>query len=319
LFGSNDTVTGIDLGAGSVKLARARAGRGVRRLLNAGVVDLPSGDDSGNWADRAGQALRKLLEEQKLGPRDLGRVLVAVSGPSVHLRQIDMPPLSDEELKAAVKFESRQHLPLDNLGEAAVDCQVIERRTGDKPGMSVLLVGAPENLIRSRLKVLNAAGVDPEVVDAAPLALLNALDGADPEALAKERTVALLDLGHSATTIVFARKGGVVYSRPLTVAGKAATADALASAFRETANFYAQMNERRTVDQVYLSGGGAADAARREALAAALGVPVTLLDATRRLTYSPGRGQTPTTDELAAEAPRLAVALGLLYWGDGGV
>jgi Tfp pilus assembly PilM family ATPase len=105
LFGSNDTVTGIDLGASSVKLARARAGRGVRRLLNAGVVDMPVGGDSGNWAERAGQALRTLLEEQKLGARDLGRVLVSVSGPSVHLRQIDMPPLSDEELKAAVKFE----------------------------------------------------------------------------------------------------------------------------------------------------------------------------------------------------------------------
>jgi Tfp pilus assembly PilM family ATPase len=167
--------------------------------------------------------------------------------------------------------------------------------------------------------VLNDVGVDPEVVDVAPLALLNALEGAEPEALGPERTVALLDLGHSATTLVFARKGGVVYSRPLTVVGKAATADALASAFRETANFYAQMNERRPVDRMYLTGGGAADAARRSSLAEALGISVTVLDAARRLTYSPGRGQTPTTEQLAAEAPRLAVALGLIYWGDGGV
>lgn len=325
LFDSREAITGIDLGASGVKLARARAGKGIRRLLNVGVSDFPS-DDAGTWAEKAGASLRALLADQRLNPRDLGRVLVAVSGPSVHLRQVEMPALSDSELRSSLRYEARQHLPLENLGEAALDCQIIDAVAKETGGtQSVLMVGAPDALVQSRIQVLNSAGIDPEVVDVAPLALLNALEGSDPEALAPGRTVAIADLGCSASTFVFSRRGGAVYSRSVAPfdeangGGKSGGADGLAQAFRETSQFYAQMNERRTVDHLYLSGGGALNGELAAALSDRLGLPVTVLDATRRLAYSPGREQTPKVADLAAQAPRLAVALGLLFWGDGGV
>ena len=195
MFDSRESITGIDLGAAGVKLARARAGKGIRRLLNVGLADFPS-EGAGSWAEKAGIALRGLLADQGLKPRDLGRVLVAVSGPSVHLRQVEMPVLSETELRSSLRYEARQHLPLENLGEAALDCQVIEgmaREEGSK--QSVLMVGAPDSLVQSRIQVLNGAGIDPEVVDVAPLALLNALEGSDPEAMVPGRTVAIADLG----------------------------------------------------------------------------------------------------------------------------
>jgi len=325
LFDSRESMTGIDLGASGVKLARARAGKGIRRLLNVGVVDFAT-DATGSWADKAGAALRELLVDQGLKPRDLGRVLVAVTGPSVHLRQVEMPALSDSELRASLRYEARQHLPLENLGDAALDCQVMDAVSKDAGGsQSVLMVGAPNTLVQSRIQVLKNAGIDPEVVDAAPLALLNALEGSDPDAMASGRTVAVADLGSSASTFIFSRRGGAVYSRSVAPAdrgnggGKSGGADGLAQAFRETSQFYAQMNERRPVDQLYLAGGGALDVELAAALADRLDLPVAVLDATRRLAYSPGRDQNPKVTELAALAPRLAVALGLLFWGDGGV
>jgi len=320
LFDSRESITGIDLGAAGVKLARARAGKGIRRLLNVGLADFPS-EGAGSWAEKAGIALRGLLADQGLKPRDLGRVLVAVSGPSVHLRQVEMPVLSETELRSSLRYEARQHLPLENLGEAALDCQVIEgmaREEGSK--QSVLMVGAPDSLVQSRIQVLNGAGIDPEVVDVAPLALLNALEGSDPEAMVPGRTVAIADLGHSASTLVFNRRGGAVYSRSVAAIDNGNSGGKeLAQAFRETAQFYAQMNERRTIDQLYLTGGGALIEDLSVALADRLKLPVAVLDATRRLAYSPGRGQKLEEAELSAQAPRLAVALGLLFWGDGGV
>jgi len=43
----------------------------------------------------------------------------------VDARQVEMPSLSEAELRSSLRYEARQHLPLENLGEAALDCQVI--------------------------------------------------------------------------------------------------------------------------------------------------------------------------------------------------
>lgn len=318
MFSTQEAVTGIDLGSSGIKLVRARTGRGLRRLLNAAVADLPEG--AGSWPEAATTALRQLLDQQGLKPRDLGQVLAAVSGPSVHLRQVEMPALSETELRTSLRYEARQHLPIENIADAALDCQVIHRSEEGKGNQSVLMVGAPDALVQSRIKVLAAAGIEPEVVDAAPLALLNALEGAEPEAMAPGRTVAVLDLGASAATLVLARKGGVVYARSLAIPSRTGTPPAgLVPAVRETVQFFAQMNERRPVDLLFVCGGGATDGSVARELGGPLGLPVKVLDATRRLTYSPARGQTPGSEELAALSPRLAVALGLLYWGDGSV
>jgi type IV pilus assembly protein PilM len=270
------------------------------------------------WADAASAALGGLLRELKLKPRDLGRVIVAVSGNGVHLRQVEMPALSEKELRSSLRYEARQHLPLDNFGAAALDCQVLSPPASNGGTQTVLMVGAPDQLVASRVKVLKSVGIDPEIVDAAPLALINALEGSDPGGLPAGRTVAVVDLGASSSTLVFLRRGGVVYTRHVPVAA-GAPASSVVSAFRETANFYSQMNERRVVDQVYLAGGGALVEGFQADLARQLGLPVALLDATRGLTYAPPKGQGIPADQLSAMAPRFGVALGMLYWGDGRV
>jgi Tfp pilus assembly PilM family ATPase len=315
LFDSRDTMTGIDLGTRSVKLARAQGGKGSRKLLSAGLAELAG---EGDWEEASAAALGKLLADLGLKPRDLGRVIVAVSGKSVHLRQVEMPALSETELKSSLRYEARQHLPLENFGEAALDCQVLAPPAPGAATQSVLMVGAPDELVKSRVKVLGAVGIEPEIVDAAPLALVNVLEASDPDALAPGRTVAILDIGASSSTFVFLRRGGVVYTRHVAAAA-GGPVPALASAFRETANFYGQLNERRPVDQVVLAGGGALTPGFKEELARQLGLSVSVLDAARGLTYAPAKGHGIPAEDLAGLSPRLGVALGMLYWGDGSV
>lgn len=346
-------MTGIDLGTRGVKLVRARAGGRAGKLLNAGIGEI-SATGPDEWPAAAARALATLLREQKLKPRDLGRVAAAVSGPAVHLRQVDLPPLGDAELRTSLKYEARKHLPLENPAEAALDCQILSRPAGDQP-MSVLLVGTAEALVQSRVEVLKKVGIDPEIVDAAPLALLNGLHGQPDGNGHPWDTAAVFDLGAASTTIVMARRGGVVYSRSLPLSGDAlldavarstaaadreaaenekrrgmepgapgaATlrghAEALAGAFRETAQFYSLMNERRKVDRIFLAGGDALLPGIDRLLGDSLGVPVSKLDLTEALNYSPAETGHFSREHLHHVAPRLAVALGLLYWGDNNV
>ena len=314
MFDMRDTTTGIDLGTRGLKLVRGQGAKGSRRLLNAAAVEL---EGETEWSAGSKAALAALLKAQHLKPRDLGRVIVAVSGKSVHLRQVEMPTLSEKEVRSSLRYEARQHLPLENLGEAALDCQVIGP-IGDGATQSVLMVGVPNELVKDRVRVLESVGIEPHIVDAAPLSLVNALEGSHPEALPTGRTVAILDIGGASSTFVFLRPGGVVYTRHVSVTAESPVAS-LASAFRETANFFGQMNERRPVDQVYLAGGGALVTGAKDELARQLGLSVALLDATQGLTYAPPKGSGLTAEALSAQAPRFAVALGMLYWGDGRV
>lgn len=320
MFASSEAMTGIDLGAASVKLVRVRRGREIERLLNVGVAEITAASPAG-WAEEAPRALRRLLDEQGLRPRDLGPVHAAVSGPSVHLRQVEMPSMSADELRAALRYESRKHLPLDTMGESAVDCHVLERPPGPAGSQAVLVVGAPEALVQSRVRALGSVGIEPELVDVAPLAALNALEWAEPGLVRSDRTLAVIDLGASAVVMTFARDNGVVYSRSLrpVTGGVDAMAAGIEPAFRETAAFYAQMNERREIDRVFLCGGGALTEGLSGRLAGMLGLPVAPLDASRRLIYSPARNMDRPAERLAVLSPRLAVAVGLLSRIDGHV
>lgn len=341
MFATTGAVTGVDLGSRNVKLVRARRNRAGDKLLDACVEELPPTTPD-TWESEAAKALGRILKSQKLSRRELGRVAVAVSGAAVHLRQVDLPALTDSELKASMKYEARKHLPLEGGTENALDCQVVDRPAG-APRMSVLFAGAPDGLIKSRVKILERAGIEPEIVDVAPLALLNGLYAQPGWKDGDPSTVALMDLGASAATIVMSRRGGVVYSRTVAVPGPEvsrpdaagdmpesaspgimpealdAYARALALALRETAQFYASMNARRPVETIHLAGGNALLPGLDRKLSELLGLPVSLLDLTRSLHYSPPDSRHLSPEALHRTAPQLAVALGLLYWGNGDV
>jgi type IV pilus assembly protein PilM len=311
LFSAKAAATGIDIGASSVKLVRARAGVRPERILNAAIEPIPPGSES--WPAAAAGSLSLLLRRLKLHRGDLGRVSLAVSGAAVSLKQVDLPVLSDTELRKSLKYEARKHLTLENPALSAVDCQVLSS-SGET--MSVLFAGAPEELVESRVRILDQAGIEPEVVDVASLAILNGLyaqTDLDPGA-----TLAVIDMGSSAVTITMDRRNGPIYTRTLPalngdemweVAGR------LSTAFEETAQFFSSMNERRPVDRVFLAGGGALTPGLEDHLASQMGLPVSTMDLTRGLNYSPTGSGDLSRQELNRLAPQMTVAVGLLYWG----
>jgi type IV pilus assembly protein PilM len=190
LFSATSAATGIDIGTSCIKLVRRRTGGKIEKVLNAGLE--PISPDADAWAAHAAESLHRLLKRLKLQRKDLGRVSLAVSGASVSLKQVDLPALSDAELRNSLKYEARKHLTLENPGQSALDCQVLSR-SGEK--MAVIFAGAPEELVESRVRILDRAGIEPEIVDVAPLAILNGLysrSGIDPG-----ETIAIIDLGSS--------------------------------------------------------------------------------------------------------------------------
>lgn len=256
------TSTGIDLGTRAVKVVRFTGGEKHGRVTHAGALDLESGEATGNDLRRLqGEGLVRLLEQLKLKRRALGRLVVGISGSHVTMAEADLPPLSERELRKALPFESRKHLFLDAMKDPVLDCQILARTAGENPEIRVLFVAASREERDAVLAVLRIAGLDPDVVDALPLAYMNALAAQVPPS-PDGPALAILDLGFRRAGFYVCHPDGAVVCRELAAGipnGDAEVREYAADLSRlvnETAVFF-RGRHRREIDRVHLAGGGA--------------------------------------------------------------
>lgn len=102
-------------------------------------------------------------------------VVSALPGDVVTHRVLVLPFSDRKRLDQTVPFELETQLPFE-LDDAVVDYQVLGR---DGDAAVVLAAFAPKSAVRDHLAALAGAGLDPRVVDLAPLAAVNVLRLAD--------------------------------------------------------------------------------------------------------------------------------------------
>jgi type IV pilus assembly protein PilM len=344
LLSRRGAVTGIDVGRQAIKLVRLEnGGADPLRLTHWGVEELAPDREVSPRVQA--EALRRLMSRLRLRPRALGRVAAAVGGQDVHLRQVALPRLAPEDLRKALPYEARKHLPLEGIAHPYVDCQIlngIPRRDPANDTQDVLLVATSRETRNRILETLTQAGVDPEVLDAQPLPAVNAILDTCPGD--EDGWVIVLDVGAGSTTLAAVLPDGSFYSRSLDFTGGGLTRSleralgverpeaeilkrelgkdaeeggsvvqdhlrGLTSGVIETVRFLGVRRRQSPVSRIFLCGGGTLLPGLRDWLAAALHVPVEYPDPFQDLPVS---GRRPD----AIEIPWLVGALGLARWWD---
>jgi general secretion pathway protein L len=135
-------------------------------------------------------------------------VVTTLPANTVTHRILTLPFHDRKRLDQTVPFELETHLPFE-LEDGVVDYQVLGT---DGQSTIVLAALAPKTAVRAHLEALAAAGLDPRVVDLAPLTVLNVLRMGNAE---HERAAALLTLDHDRTTVALLREGRLVGLRTL--------------------------------------------------------------------------------------------------------
>ncbi len=313
MLGTLKTIrTGIDIGTTSVKLVRGSGRDGIDVVTHAAIEEIvPVGADE---VAAAGAAVARLLGRLGLRPKQLGRVATAVGGPELACREVALAAMDDDILEQALPFEARRHLELDAMAQPVLDCQVLGP-VPDGPGQVRVLFAAVPRAVRDvPVRVLAEAGVEPDVVDLEPLAGLNALLGSGHGVPGDEEALGLLDLGGARTTLNLWSPAGGIMSREIPAGGGGADGDAwnggLTAGIRETIVFY-RGRYRRDIGRLHLVGGGALRPGLADSLAAALDMPVTVLDPLQGLALEPA-----FTGDARDAGSRLAVACGLCRWWD---
>ncbi len=221
LFRRSRTLLGIDFGSESIKAVEAVKEKGRLRVVGFGKVELPA-------PDARGDALADLLKHCNFRTK---RSATSVSGRSVIVRYLNMVEIPDENLKTAIRYEADRYIPFD-LNEVVLDCHRIE----DAPGvaaneMKLLLVAVKRDVVDEQVKLLQAAGLLPEIIDVDAFALGNvfALGGPTYE-MAAGKVVALVDVGASKTVVDIVRAAESHFTREVYVGGNEIT-NAIAKRF----------------------------------------------------------------------------------------
>jgi type IV pilus assembly protein PilM len=208
---------GIDIGSDSIKVVELQGSyKGGFRLVHMGMAPSPPvamRDGVPTAPEELGSHIRALLD--KTGIR-VDRAIMGVGGQAVTVREVRVPPMTKQELTAAVRYEAERYLPY-NIKEVYMDYQVLGETTEDNRRMlDVIVVAARQDVVDQVMAVADAARVQLRVLDVESFALLRS---AVPDS-AGAQTTAVVDLGAEASDILITEGPRLRFTRNIPIGGQ---------------------------------------------------------------------------------------------------
>lgn len=335
-------VLGLDIGSNTIKAMRLQDRSGSLMLKAVGLKELPpEAIVAREIQDRETVifAIQGLVEESDPKARE---VAISLSGSGVITDELVMDRKTEPEAEQAILFEAEQRSPFD-VEDVTLDYHIVNLDQ-ETEKMEVLLVAARNQFLKSQLDLVIDAGLEPVLVDADSLAILNCYElnyEIDPT-----RVIALVNLGFDVTNVTFIKDGHYNSTRNL-IGGARSIYDALKGEFQlpsekalevlrggvvesvkpeaykttlagaaeeicknlDMALFYFKNSTKlEEIDQIMLSGGGGLIEFLPELLQERLSVPIETMNPLRNIEWDPGLF--PDLD-LENIAPALAVVVGL--------
>lgn len=222
------TFVGIDIGHHAIKAVQVDRSGGMFKISRIGWVRTP--DESvkeGVVIDptSVGMAIKQLLRESHISAT---AACIAVAGGSVVVRTVRIPKMPEATLRKSIKYEAGRYVP-SSVEDSYIEFEIVG--DADENQMDVLIVAAPKDIVESRIKACEAAGLDVEIVDVEAFAAYRALLESDPNNAYQGKTVAIVDIGGSTTSMSVITDGAFSMARSLSQGGKTWT-DALKNYFR---------------------------------------------------------------------------------------
>jgi type IV pilus assembly protein PilM len=205
----------LDIGASKLVIAEFMVGKdGVPELVNYGIGKL--GLDASAETDSSAyivSTVREIIRENGLRPAPL---LMTVSGQTVFPRYVKLPPVARDKIMQIIRYEAEQNVPFP-IEDVVWDYQLLGDETQDE--VNVMLVAVKTDNVSMLTDCVVAAGLEPQVVDVAPMALYNLVRYNYPDL---QGCTMVLDIGARSSNLIFLEEERV-FSRSIPVAGNAIT------------------------------------------------------------------------------------------------
>ena len=348
LFGKKKSVAGLDVGSSSVKVVELDGKASNLSLVNLGFENLP--DDSvidGQIMElnSVSEVIQSVCTDHRIKSN---QVVTGVSGHSVIIKNIVLPPMSIEELEESIDWHAEEHIPYD-LSDVSLDYHVTSE---DEDSTNVMIAACKKERLDNIKQAIQLSGKSPIVIDVDTFALQNCYElNYQPD---ESQVVTLLNIGASTMNVNIVQGTRSLFTRDITVGGsqftdilqkslgysfdqaeavKRGVAEAMEDVdekaieplmnnvtemvtmeIQKTFDFYRATAEddELSVDKILISGGGSKLVGLAEDLASRLEVPVEVLDPFRQIKVDTRKFD---PDYLSEIMPEMAVAVGLAIRG----
>lgn len=224
MFGFNreKAVVGLDIGSHSVKVLEFDVHRKGKldsfEVARIGYESLPhEAIVEGQIIDAAAVAetIRTAFDKAKITSRD---VAISISGNAVIIKKIALPAMETEELAESIIWEAKHNIPYP-YEETNVDYAILKPPVENgNPGLEILLVAVKKDKVAAYTNLISQAHKNLVAIEVDAFALYNALEVNYPEEFA-EKTVAMINIGSTITTIVISDRSRPQLFRDLSMGG----------------------------------------------------------------------------------------------------
>lgn len=348
LFGKKKSVAGLDVGSSSIKVVELDGKISNLNLVSLGFENLPDEtvvDGQIMELNAVSEVIQNVCSDHKINSN---QVVTGVSGHSVIIKNIILPPMSHEELEESIDWHAEEHIPYD-LSDVSLDYHV----TGeDDEATQVMIAACKRERLDNIKQAIQLSGKQPVVIDVDTFALQNCYEvNYQPD---ESQVVTLLNIGASTMNVNIVKGTQSLFTRDITVGGSQFTdilqrslslsfqeaeavkrgvtdavesveeksieplmnnvTDMVAMEIQKTFDFYRATadDDNIMVEKILISGGGSKLSGLSEDLSAKLELPVEVLDPFRQIKVDTRKFD---PDYLSEIMPEMAVAVGLAIRG----
>ena len=348
LFGKKKSVAGLDIGSSSIKMVELDGKSNQLSLVALGYQNLPDDtiiDGQIMELNVVSDVIQNVCSNFQV---NADQVVTGVSGHSVIIKNIVLPPMSQDELEESIDWHAEEHIPYD-LADVSLDYQVTNSTS---EATNVLIVACKRERIDNVRQAVQLAGKEPFVIDVDTFALQNCYEfNYQPD---ESQVVTLLNIGASTMNINIIKGTRSLFTRDITVGGSQFTdvlqrnlgltfqqaeavkrgvshavegieeksieplmnnvTELVAMEIQKTFDFYRATSEdnHTVVQKILISGGGSKLQGLAHDLSARLELPVEVMDPFRNIKVD-SRKFDP--DYMSEIMPEMAVAVGLAMRG----
>lgn len=216
---------GVDISSTSIKLLELSRTNDGYRVEGYTVEPLPENavvEKNINDVEAVGGVIAKAVTKART---KLKTAAVAVAGSSVITKTIEMNTgMTDDEMETQINVEADQYIPYP-LDEVAIDFEVLGPSETADNMVDVLLAASRKEIVEFREDSLEIGGLTTKVVDVEAFAMERAFQLLMPqfETTEEDFTVAVIDIGHTMTTLSVLNNGKTIYTREQLFGGKQLT------------------------------------------------------------------------------------------------
>lgn len=164
--------------------------------------------------------LQQSLQRCSPTPPQGKTAVVSIPETQSFLRVLDMPAVPEDELPEAVQWAARAHIPFD-LDRMYIDWQALPAKERIAPGRrEVLVAAARRDVVDPLLAVLDEARINVSALELEAQAIVRSLLPRDSFQL---EGVLVVDLGATATNVIFFDRGAVRFTAEFEIGGDSLT------------------------------------------------------------------------------------------------